>query len=380
MSLLAENPYGITLVRDEFSGFFKQLDRYHQGGKGDIQTFLETHGGYSICVDRKTGERYLSADTPSLAKIGGVQTEVFRTIVKNDSELLTSGFIARFLMAFPPPEPILWNDNTVDAAVMSSYEGLINKILSYRGYLTPEQPGIITLAPEAWALIKGFQNQLAEKTLSTSNAGVISALNKAGMHCARLALNLHVIKFAANANIAPHFERVSKDTMQEAIALTEWFLNESFRVYAMFSGSVEPEDRTTMKVKTKIRQLGGRATYRDLHSGIALFHDMKAEEVKNRLREMVDTGLLSIQTETAKNGRDVEYYTLSTLNIINILDGNGRVSSNGSASIGGGADDSDGEVSENSVDALSVDSVDNADEADGGENSVDNPDDVSEEK
>jgi hypothetical protein len=121
------------------------------------------------------------------------------------------------------------------------------------------------------------------------------------------------------ANTIPQYVDVSRDTMLEAIDLTKWFLNEAFRLYEMFDGAGDPDDRMAMKVKAKIRQLGGRATLRKLHGDISDFHGMKAEDVKNRLQEMVGTGLLSIQRVTAKNGREVEYYiintsTLSTLN------------------------------------------------------------------
>lgn len=370
LPILAENPYGITLLRDELSGFFKSMDCYRKGGSGDMQIYIEAHGGIPISVDRKTGERFLSVDTPSLAIIGGIQTEVLRGIVKNESELITTGFLARFLMAFPPPEPILWNDDTVDPAVRSSYEALINKILSYRGYMTPDHPGVVNLTADAWDLIKGFQHQQEFKSLSESNAAMRYVLHKAGMHCARLVLNLHIIKHASLANITPCFEDVSAETMREAIALTEWFVNEARRVYAMFDGLDVPVDQETMKVKAKIKQLGGRATTRDFQSGIDLFHDMKAEEIKNRLWKMVDAGVLSIQKEKRGNGREVEYYSLSTLNTISTVSG-GSSSDNctdDTTKIALSVDSADSVDStdhdyedENSVDVLSVDSADTVD-------------------
>jgi hypothetical protein len=283
--------------------------------------------------------------------VGGIQTDVLRSIVKRDSELITSGFLARCLIAFPPPKPIFWNDNTVDPAILSDYEKLIKRILVYRDDYTPDNPGVITLSPEARDSIMDFQHRQATKMPSTANVGVASVLNKAGMHCARLALNLHVIKYAAGVNFA-QYSVVSDHTMLEAIELTEWFLNEAFRLYAMFDGSDEPDDSEAMKVKSKIMQLGGRADYRRLHGGIADFHSLTAKEVKIRLGEMVDAGLLSIQKEKAKNGREVEYYAIntSTLNTINTVTG-----------VSSSIDCSDDDSNEYGVDALSVDSVDNVD-------------------
>lgn len=346
LPILAENPFGISLVRDELSGFIKGMDRYTSGGKGDLQVYLEAHGGIPISVDRKTGERFLAADTPSLAIVGGVQTDVLRGSVKSDSELLTTGFLARFLMAFPPSEPIYWNDNVVDPVVQSSYEALIDQILSYRDYMTPDNPGVVRQTPEASALIKDFQHQQADKTLSTSNTSIINVRDKAGMHCARLALVLHVVKHAAIGNFVPSYEDVSEDTMRSAITLAEWFLNEACRVYSMFEGAGASEDRVYMSVKAFIRKQGGRTSLRDLQIGIYFFHGKKVEEVRNRLQEMVDAGLLSIQTVTAKNGHEVELYALSVPSTTSTVP-EGIIRSTG---LGDGIDASGDEGSENSVD------------------------------
>ena len=312
--LMADNPFGISLIRDELAGWLKGMDKYHSGGKGDLQIYIETHGGIPISVDRKTNERFLSADTPSLSIFGGVQTDVFRGIVRSDSELVTTGFLARFLMAFPPPEPIYWNLISVDPSVLSYYENLIDQIISYRNIVTPDNPGVVKLTPEAQKLIMDFQHQQADETLSTSNAYLINILDKAGMHCGRLALNLHVIENAARACVIPSYAHVSEGTMRKAITLTEWFLNESCRVYSMLNGSGMTEDKLSMKVKAFIKKRGGKAQYRDLRAGIADFHDMKEEDVKRRLQDMVDAGLLSIQEVMGK-----KYYAIntSTINIIN---------------------------------------------------------------
>jgi hypothetical protein len=216
------------------------------------------------------------------------------------------------------------------------------------------------LSPEAWDLIVDFQHRQAAKIPSISNAATATVLNKAGMHCARLALNLHVIKYATLSNFDSQRTVIPDHTMIEAIELTEWFINEACRLYAMFDGSDPPDDCEAMKVKAKISRLGGKATSRELHSGIAFFRNMNADDVKNQLNGMVDAGILSVHTETAKNGRVVEYYVInaSTLNVINTVS---EVNNLGGAGMEDTIDCHGDMDSENDVEALSVDCVDNVD-------------------
>jgi len=107
LPLFAKYPYGLSLIREEAAALFNGLDAHRKGIKIDRQIYIEIHDGRPIQVDRKSGERHFSAKTPSLAIIGGIQSDVIRRMVNKDSEFLSTGFGARFLMVYPPAKPIL---------------------------------------------------------------------------------------------------------------------------------------------------------------------------------------------------------------------------------------------------------------------------------
>jgi len=296
------------LLRKNFglAAFFNGMDAYRSGSV-DRQVYIEIHGGRFVQAHRKTGVRYLAAKTPSLSIIGGIQSDVIRRTIHAEPEFLTTGFGARFLMVYPPAEPIRWNHNVADSMAIESYEGLIERLLQYRETFKPAEPGIVPLTPEATKLIFSFQNRHADESLDIADGNVRSVENKAGMHCARLALVLHVVGCIENG-IDP-LSPVPPETMGQAIALTEWFLNEAHRIYAMFNGGEEPVDREAEAILSKIREHGGEATVRDLKRGMAKYNQMGGTEaLTDKLLEMVDVGKLTRRHETAANGREREFF------------------------------------------------------------------------
>jgi hypothetical protein len=222
-------------------------------------------------------------------------------------------------MVYSPPEPPLWNDNEPHPTVLTAYEELIEKILSYRKKYTPDEPGIIPLTKEAKQMIYQFQNHQAYKSLGISDGNARYVLNKAGMHAARLCFVLHIVK-CAETDLHP-LSSVSEETMRQALILTEWFLNEAERVYAMLRSreGTSQEDRDAVFILTKIQQLGGEATVSLLKDRIAKYHCKGGSEaLERKLREMVKYGMLKVHHKIAGNNRAVEYFHISAIPTIPI--------------------------------------------------------------
>ena len=311
LPILSDNPFGMCLIRDELAAFFNGMDAYRNGSV-DRQIFIEIHGGRFVQAHRKTGTRYLAAKTPSLSIIGGIQSDVIRRTVKSEPEFMTTGFGARFLMVYPPAEPIRWNSNVADSTVLASYEGLIDTLLQYREGFTPDEPGIVSMTPGATSLIFGFQNRHATDSLDIADGNIRYVENKAGMHCARLALILHVVHCVENG-IDP-VSPVSQETMRQAIALTEWFLNEAHRIYAMFREDGEPaeseltdEQRTVMKVLAKHQP----ATERDIKRHCAVIREKwETGKLEKVLIELLELDRVTRQSENGKGNRGTTWWKI----------------------------------------------------------------------
>ena len=305
LPILAENPCGVCLIRDELAAFFGRIDKT----KMDRQIYIEIHGGGFVKVDRRTGKRYLAAKTPSLSIIGGIQSDMLCETITREPDFMATGFGSRFLMVYPPSVPIKWNRKFVDEDVQSSYEQLIKRLIQNRNSINPDDPDIVRLSFSADRLIFDFQNRQADEVPHIKDDNVRYVFNKAGMHAARLALVLHVVECFERKFMLP--SSVSKDTMRRAIVLTEWFLNESHRIYALLSGREESVDKEAEIILAKIYKHGGKVTAHDLRHGTKKYHQRGGtQSLKEKLAKMVEAGQIDRLLETDEQGEEVEYLTI----------------------------------------------------------------------
>ena len=94
---------GLTLVRDELSGFINNMSRYNKGS--DRQFYLECHSGGAYPVDRIIRGRQIVPDV-FLCIVGGIQPKVAKKAFAAAEEGVDDGFFERFgLVSYPDPVP-----------------------------------------------------------------------------------------------------------------------------------------------------------------------------------------------------------------------------------------------------------------------------------
>ena len=99
LEVMADNPRGITLCRDELAGWF-DFGRYSSSKSGlSSAQWLELFGGKSIHIDRRT-KRPLYVPRAGLCIAGGIQPGILRRVLS--STFLENGLAARMLFAMPP--------------------------------------------------------------------------------------------------------------------------------------------------------------------------------------------------------------------------------------------------------------------------------------
>lgn len=92
-----------------------------------------------------------------------------------------------------------------------------------------------------------------------------AAWSKLEETAARLALVLHLARWAASDPTLENGDLVDSDSMESAIRLTQWFKGEARRVYAMLHGSGVDGDRR--RLIEWVRGKGGTVTARDAQQG-----------------------------------------------------------------------------------------------------------------
>ena len=99
--LLLQNWRGLLMARDELAAWLGGFDRYAQGKGGDVPKWLEMHGGRSIMVDRKTGDRKtIYVPRAAVSVTGGIQPATLQRALGR--AYFENGLAARLLLACPP--------------------------------------------------------------------------------------------------------------------------------------------------------------------------------------------------------------------------------------------------------------------------------------
>ena len=99
-SVVAANPKGLLVFRDELSGFLGGHGRY--GGDADRPFYLEAYGGRPFSVDRRKNLKPIRIPRLTLSVLGGIQPDRLNSLLfKTDDD----GLAARFMWVWPEPLP-----------------------------------------------------------------------------------------------------------------------------------------------------------------------------------------------------------------------------------------------------------------------------------
>ena len=320
--ILCSNPPGLLLYRDELNGFFAGMDSYHKAST-DLQSWIEIYECRGLTIDRKQAGT-LHIDNPSVAIIGGIQNEVLQQTLRKRPDFIHSGFGSRFLFVMPEKEAIIWNHNTPDTQVIRNYENLIDCIIADREKVVVKDqteikafamiyPFVFTLSGEARQVLFEFQAKNAKQAVYEDAANA-AAMNKAGRIAARLCLTLHCVQSIEDTGQLLGQPVISKWTAKNAVALADWFMRETERVYAMLAGKsvtgeLTPEQKEIMK---KIQQHDGEATTREIRQSDRSHQKQGGpERLEKMLHEMVAAGLLESEfVKSTKGGPGKQVYRI----------------------------------------------------------------------
>lgn len=245
-AMLANNPRGLLLARDELSGWLGNLGRYANAAPGaDESFFLSAYDGEEHSVDRRTGDRTeIGVETAAVSITGTIQPSVFRQHVT--AQRRASGLLARLFVTSPPGRPSRWTEAEVSFATRQAYEDVVAALYELKADVDDdgkERPRIARIAPEAKRLYVAWHDEKADEIATTRGEDLAGAISKLRGMAGRLALVLHMAKAVVDQAVDP--DVVDADSMRRAIVLAEWFKSEAVRTYRLFSESAEEyEERT----------------------------------------------------------------------------------------------------------------------------------------
>ena len=191
-TILAHQPRGVLMFRDELAGWLGGMTRY-SGGSSDRPFWLEAYGGRAFMVERM-GRDAVYIDFLSVGVLGGIQPDRLKSLLfKTDDD----GLLARFLPVWPHPAPIKRpGEGGDDTFLSAALERLIALQMpaNVDGTL---HPWVVPFTDEAATLFQTYR-----ETVRGWEAGaeglLLSFIGKLPGLAVRLSLILAFLDFAAD--------------------------------------------------------------------------------------------------------------------------------------------------------------------------------------
>lgn len=299
--ILAANPRGLFLCRDELSGWLSSFDRYAKTTGGDVASWLSIYNGGHILDDRKSGSCYVHAAYVSIT--GTIQPRTLKRCFNEEN--LENGLASRFLLTNPPSKPRRWSEADISKETDRDYRSLVEKLYELKanrdqnGFQTPK---LVDFSQEAKTLWIEFYD-LHQVETDRFFGPVKWLLQKVTRHAARLALVHHCIRVAMRETSDENV--IDLESVTAGVEMAKWFGDEAKRIYVLLDET--PSEKETRDVKDFLVNHGGQATARDLIRLSKKWRTMDAAEAA--LRAAKKSGVVTSDT-VPTNGRPVETFYL----------------------------------------------------------------------
>ena len=309
--ILADNPRGLILMRDELSAWISSQNQY-KGGKGsDRQFYLSCWSGQSAIVDRKSKSEPTMIPRPFLNVLGGIQPDLLQVLI--DSEGRSDGFMDRIIFSFPEPIPSqLWTEQAVDVQIEQGWFDTVNRLFDLEmDYCDDEDvygPRIVRMtvsAKDTWQ--EWYNDHVVEMDSDDLPSLLKGPWSKLKSYCLRFILIVHLMRATTDTDIDPEY--ADDTSVQRAADLMQYFKSHIRKVYTSLQR--DDDDRKVELVVNWLRKQGGECTCRTLQrAGVARIK--KASEAKEMMRNLADRGLGSLADRPTpqSKGKAVTYFTL----------------------------------------------------------------------
>lgn len=243
--LLAHNPRGLLLKKDELTSWLKSFGEY-KGKGGDLQRWLSIHSTSTVAIDRKSGDT-INLWRPNVSICGGIQPRLLQSFF--GGEYVAAGLMQRFLFAWPPVKPAKLTRRGIDANAKMEYAEVLRRLQQIPYGDTPVE---LSLSEDAWLAFEQWHDFI-EYEFKPSIDGL---LHEVGSKLVAAAVRLAgIMQCVGDANAM----EISADAMRLGILLTRWFLDEFSRVNSL-QGEPAEQQANRQLAEFICRKFGGHAT------------------------------------------------------------------------------------------------------------------------
>jgi len=254
--LLADNPRGMLLKRDELIGWGRGMDMYRKGKGTDRQFYLSALSHAPYTLDRKSNKDKLPINIPRpfLCVLGCLTPDMLSEF--SDEQGRDDGFVDRVMWTYPDIDRcVLWSEQTVSEQAVAAWESVLQKLWTLQlccesGHYTPKAVELLPAAKRAWVeFYNAITMELAADDFPSYLVGPWKKLRDFG---ARLTLIIHEARYACGETRAEAM--VDEASVWAAARLVDYFKTHVIRVHAMMGSKTQlPEaDAALVEAVTKL--------------------------------------------------------------------------------------------------------------------------------
>ena len=225
--LLNENPNGLTLVRDELSGWLAKLAK--EEFQSDRAFYLECFDGNGSYTYDRIGRGTIEIQNCTLSVIGGIQPSKIATLVRDAVKgTADDGLIQRFQLAIWPDDIGAWEwiDRAPNQKAKASYDAAFENLNSLIFNTDNNEPYSFRFTSEAQELFIEWMKEIQAEARSIDNHPALeSHMLKMPQTIAGLALLFEIIDGGR--------ESVGMEATARALDWADYLLSHAKRLYSL---------------------------------------------------------------------------------------------------------------------------------------------------
>lgn len=252
--LLAENPRGMLLFRDELIGLLATWDK--EGHEPDRAFYLEAWNGYGSIDTDRIGRGTIHTKNLCVSVLGGIQPgKLLAYLYRAIRGLENDGLIQRLQLLVYPDDPSVWNliDRSPNTDARRQAFGIIEKLSNMdftkngATFNEGEKLPYFRFSDNAQELFYEYLTELEREKLKSEDEPIIlEHLSKYRSLMPSLALIFHLIEVAAGKASGP----ITLQAAELAAAWCDYLENHARRIYGLVGDlPVQAASRLAKKIR-----------------------------------------------------------------------------------------------------------------------------------
>ncbi len=283
--LLACQPKGLLITRDELAGWLGSFNRYSGGQGGDRAFWLEAYGGKPYVIDRaRNGGETVTVPNLAASIIGGIQPDKLHSLLLTGDD---DGLPSRFLFCWPDPVPLERPHRLAESFEAETALRWLNGLSlipdGYGGF----SHGVVKLSEDA---ANFFQDWRAEHAANQPDGAMASWWGKMPGVCLRLALCFEYLWLAATTR-QENFV-VTYAAVEAATVMIEQYLKPMAAKAYGDAALPQAERNAATLAKWIIKNKVERINTRELQRNVRLLGLRTASEIRSAIKYLVEESWL----------------------------------------------------------------------------------------